>query len=616
MQPLKYLKLTSHLLKYHQVMLPVALAFASIAISNKAEALSFDFTFSDNTPQEVRSVFWAAGDTWSKQLTDDVTVKIFVDYGALPSNVLAGTRPAMTRVTYSEFLNKLNRDKSTPDDSRFVSDNYDDAKAFGQLQKGTSFKYLKKVYNSTNNTSSNQVTTGNTVWLSLAHAKALGITPTNIDPNAFDASIRISSAVSWNYDVLLPTLGKQDLYTVATHEIGHVLGFVSGVDASELLGTSIDPNLGYVTPMDMLRYSSQSAAQKIPDWTTVQTFFSLDGGDHNLGNFSRGVKTDGFQAGHWTNSTNTGIMRPYLKTGERWAIVPLDSQILDVIGWDYAKQLNKNVAAAMQTVNWSVSNPDLTQVANIFTADLNAELQRLAVERDAIKVSNPALWSELQAMANDASLKRQQGIQDTLNQVRGNRLDPNKRMESALRGVIDQLEAIASLESDYKRKLQPLLTTQISNSLNGTQENLKKQLKDTTLAQLVTLTNTVKTASQAQRDKWKSDIRGALRLLYLETRGGQEPSQVELNTALAKLLEVAAPDGGLGSGTGWRWWQTGDTKSSFEKTGEFTFHSTAAPEISGVESAGQKMGVLGLLGLLSVGFLLKVKKVVSIPDRG
>ena len=227
--------LTTQLNKYRQWIAPLALVAAVVGSNSPAQALSFNFTFSDNTPLAVRSVFWEAGDAWSKQFTDDVTVNIFVDSGTLPINVLAGARPGMTRVTYSDFLTRILQDKSSQDGSKYISHDYDDAHALSKLQTGTSFKYLRNAYNVSINSwgVGTQVASANTVWLTRANAKALGlINQNNSDYNNFDASIRISNIVPWHYDtnVAAPST-KRDLLTVATHEIGHVLGFVSGADA-------------------------------------------------------------------------------------------------------------------------------------------------------------------------------------------------------------------------------------------------------------------------------------------------------------------------------------------------------------------------------------------------
>ena len=78
----------------------------------------------------------------------------------------------------------------------------------------------------------------------MANAKALGIVPG--DAPGIDATITFNSSVSFDFDPSDGiTPGTTDIIGVATHEIGHAMGFVSGVDTVDtftcLLYTSPSP---------------------------------------------------------------------------------------------------------------------------------------------------------------------------------------------------------------------------------------------------------------------------------------------------------------------------------------------------------------------------------------
>jgi hypothetical protein len=575
------------------------ITLASVALIepiNSASAAQFSFTFAEGTPIKVMSVFWEAGNAWSAQrvdsdfldiVTDDVSVNIFVDYGALPGTALAGARPGMTRVNYGDFLTQINRDRTSPDDYS----------ASNHLKSGTTFDYLKGT----------TVEKGETIWLTRANAKVLDLIGSN--ETDFDASIRINSAASWHYNTNegVPS-DKYDLLTSATHEIGHALGFVSGVDAVDILsqeGTTIDPNLDYVSPMDLIRYSDKSKALGVPDATNGSTYFSVDGGANNLGDFSTGVTNDGFQVSHWRDGDSRGIMTPMLERGQRINISDLDLRLLDSIGWDRQPQLLADVKTAIGSIDWSASNPDLSAIEKVLTDYLNAEMAKLAIERDAIKDLDPELWSELQARAEEEYQKRLLGIDETLSKVTSVKGDPNKRLEEALKGASDEQKSLADLVLVYQDKLEDPLEKQIASWLNGSSTQLKENLKNATWLQLTTLAATIRDASGTQQTEWKNDITEALRLLYQETFSGQNPTQTELDAALAKLLGIASSDIPIKSASRqWWWWQTGDSGSSFEETGEVTYYNDS----NGSQSIPEPASITGLLGLGLLGGSLLLKE--------
>jgi hypothetical protein len=117
--------------------------------------------------------------------------------------------------------------------------------------------------------------------------KALG---GSVAPSVVDATITFSSNFSFDFDPTDGiTAGTFDFIGVAIHEIGHALGFVSGVDFFDVYGKPNGPGAGQLgydlndtsvfSALDMFRYSA-------PGTIDLQTggtpYFSIDGGNTAL----------------------------------------------------------------------------------------------------------------------------------------------------------------------------------------------------------------------------------------------------------------------------------------------------------------------------------------------
>jgi hypothetical protein len=105
-----------------------------------------------------------------------------------------------------------------------------------------------------------------------------------------------------------------DFVAVAMHEIGHTLGFYSGVDQIDFVFTAwseVTPeqikDYAIVTVLDLFRYTADSRPL-IDLRPGGSPFFSIDVGATSLGEFATGESFgDGFQAGHWRDGSG-GIM--------------------------------------------------------------------------------------------------------------------------------------------------------------------------------------------------------------------------------------------------------------------------------------------------------------------
>lgn len=185
------------------------------------------------------------------------------------------------------------------------------------------------------------------------------------------------------------------------HEIGHVLGFISGVDkpgwlssvtadkaASEEYKKSLEERISFTTPLDLFRYSTLGTGRNDLSYGSRGggKFFSLDG-KIPLAEFAtgadRGLAGDGFQASHWKNAnTRTGLMAPALRPEERSWMTDTDLRALDVIGWDIRWRPSINLSTLR-----SQAEAALAQRIGVTATWLNQNAslaeQRLAADRAA-----------------------------------------------------------------------------------------------------------------------------------------------------------------------------------------------------------------------------------------
>jgi hypothetical protein len=189
--------------------------------------------------------------------------------------------------------------------------------------------------------------------LTTANARALGLATDSSAANP-DGSIVFNGAYATLFQFGRSggvAANKVDFVTVAEHELGHLLGFQSGVDLVDTqygCAGSPDPNcmesLATYTPLDLFRYS----APGLRDVSVGSAaYLSLDGGATALAGFSSGrFGGDGYQADHFAAS-EVALMRPFIRRGESYDATASDLAAFDAIGWDLALPVPEPAEAAL-----------------------------------------------------------------------------------------------------------------------------------------------------------------------------------------------------------------------------------------------------------------------------
>ncbi len=318
--------------------------------------MNFAFTYGSGTTLEQVIAFETAGRLWSTYLTDDVTVNIHIEPSStLPTGVAGGALMGIEAdESYATWRERLAADGKSTDDQTVLQTMPSNPDSFTA--------WVNEI--GPNGLTSNKVAqNSNTLNLSRANAKALGMR--DGQDSGLDGYILMNDqladlGLSWNYNLNgTPPANSVDFLSVAVHEIGHVLGFYSGVDASGWQITPIaefddddddddddgingavelDPRgiLKNATSLDMMRFSNEGKLDLVVGGSP---FFSKNGGTTKDADFATGVDRnlggDGYQASHWKSSGGIlGIMEPDINLGARRSVTRLDQQALDVIGWD------------------------------------------------------------------------------------------------------------------------------------------------------------------------------------------------------------------------------------------------------------------------------------------
>lgn len=320
---------------------------------SSALTIQLNYVGSGSPDAQAAQGFANAAAMWEGAFTDDVTVRVDWDFSTLGPGILGSTSSTKTNISYASTRSALIADAKSSAD----------ASATANLQAGPALEFISNGPNGSGymDTSVRKYNTNTdlgggdayntTLSVNTANAKALGLYGAH-DTSAADASIAFSNTFSWDFDRSNGIDGSAfDFVGVAAHEIGHALGFVSGVDLVDYNALPGGPNtpvlyslfeeLGIGTPLDLFRYTADSVSQGVMDWAVGDApggdtpYFSVDGGATGIATFSTGVYNgDGRQASHWEDNLGLGLLDPTADYGELLMLTGNDLLAFDAIGWD------------------------------------------------------------------------------------------------------------------------------------------------------------------------------------------------------------------------------------------------------------------------------------------
>jgi hypothetical protein len=268
-----------------------------------------------------------AADMWEAFLQDPITVTVDAEMEDMGSpSVIGGTSAVFLGTGYTFMRNAIVAD---------AADEADDA-IVGSLPTAAQISI----------TTPAAAPWDGSIFGTKANLKAMGLLGLDAQFGVSDGQITFNDTFAFDYDNSNGVdAGKIDFETVAAHEIGHLLGFVSDVDIRDLIMDLGIQALWSVTPLDLFRFAHGAEPTNAAQFATatrsnvpgVEAVFSDTA---NTWRMSTGAtQGDGRQASHWRDDDVSGlvfigVMDPTLAAGVVEPILASDLRALDVIGWD------------------------------------------------------------------------------------------------------------------------------------------------------------------------------------------------------------------------------------------------------------------------------------------
>lgn len=281
-----------------------------------------------NAPAKV--AFLRAAQAWESQIKSPITIYLDADFGSTnfgtewePGTLGTTSSPAINGVTYEAVRRRLLANASNPNEGS----------AYATLPQG-SFPI--------------DVSPGiaSSMSVSSSIGRAIGLLNPTAEPTDLAARIGFNSGFNYDFDASDGISGGTDFEAVATHEIGHALGFTSRSGGT----TNTVPAV-----WDLFRFRTGTTAATFPSAIRIMTkgpttgpdqFYFFPTGDPELGLSTGGPNPptgqtdgDGNQSSHWKHSSLNGgvvigIMDPKIPGNVRRLITSNDLRALNSFGYN------------------------------------------------------------------------------------------------------------------------------------------------------------------------------------------------------------------------------------------------------------------------------------------
>ena len=316
----------------------VVLTFSDTGGGNAKSAaanLAFVVSVSGTLPTGAEAAMSRVFHRYIALLDDDVTVRLKLFFKALgDTSVIGSTRSYVDKYSYSTARASLIID-ADPDDT---------------LQAALPASPISVNYGGSSPSSETKIKFRH------AAAKAAGLRSAH--HSSSDGRLKFNTLFPFDFDSSDGIdAGTMDFEFVLQHEVGHLLGFVSGVDDDK----------NDIEALDAARFTTGQCATSAANFgtririagkkTQGTTALTCLPGFMTSSRMSTGRNGDGEQASHWRDSppapTWIGMMDPTLqfrenKSGSGLAFAQYmtnaDLQSLDFIGWDY-QPINTNLGS-------------------------------------------------------------------------------------------------------------------------------------------------------------------------------------------------------------------------------------------------------------------------------